>query len=147
MILSKDWREFIESLNSHGVEFVLVGGHAVAYHARPRFTDDLDLLIRRTPENARRIVAAMTSFGFGGLGLTEEDFLEPKQVIQLGFPPNRIDITTSITGIDDDSVWDRRIADTWEGLTVWWIDRESLIRNKRAVARAKDLADLELLGE
>ena len=144
MILSKDWRAFIESLNSQNVEYVLVGGHAVAYHARPRFTDDIDFLVRPTLGNARRLIAALDAFGFGGLGLSERDFLEQQQVVQLGFPPNRIDITTSITGVDD-SVWAHKIADTWEGLPVWWIDHESLVRNKRATGRPKDLADLELL--
>jgi hypothetical protein len=80
------------------------------------------------------------------LGLSESDFLDADQVIQLGMPPHRIDIATSITGVDD-RVWENRIADEWEGARVWWIDRESLVRNKKAVGRPKDLADLELLGE
>lgn len=147
MILSDDWRAFIESLNSHGVEFVLVGGHAVAYHGRPRFTDDLDVVVRRSPENARRLTVALADFGFGSLGLAETDFLDPDQIIQLGQPPQRIDIATSISGVDDEDLWTGRIPATWEGSLVWWIDRASLIKNKRAISRPKDLADLELLGE
>ena len=147
MILSKDWLEFIASLNSHNVEYALVGGLAVAYHGQPRFTGDLDVVVRRTPENARRLITALTAFGFGGLGLTEQDFLEPGQVIQLGLPPTRIDVTTSLTGVDDVELWAGRIPDQWEGLRIWWIDRASLVRNKRATGRPKDLADLQLLGE
>ncbi len=93
------------------------------------------------------MVAALGDFGFGSLGLTERDFLEAGQVIQLGVPPHRIDIATSISGVDETHLWTHRIADEWEGLRVWWIDRESLVSNKRAVGRPKDLADLELLGE
>lgn len=147
MILSSDWRAFIASLNSHNVEYVLVGGHAVAYHAQPRFTEDLDILIRRTPENAQRMLAAIKAFGFGSLGLTEQDFSLPGQIIQLGLPPNRIDIATTISGVEDNAVWESRIQDNWDGVPVWWIDRASLVRNKRAVRRPKDLADLDVLGE
>jgi hypothetical protein len=147
MILSDDWRAFIESLNSHGVEYVLVGGHAVAYHGRPRFTDDLDILVRRSPENARRMNAALNAFGFGSLGLRDKDFLEANQIVQLGHPPQRIDIATSISGVEDEELWSHRVQGNWEGSPVWWIDRVSLVKNKRAVGRPKDLADLELLGE
>jgi len=147
MILSSDWREFIASLNSREVEYALVGGHAVAYHGQPRFTDDLHVVIRRSPENARRLLAALSDFGFGSMGLTEQDFVAADQVIQLGVPPHRIDIATSISGVNDADLWTHRIPDEWEGLRVWWIDRDSLVRNKRAVGRPKDLADLELLGE
>ncbi|MEP6960482.1 MAG: hypothetical protein ABI995_00275 [Acidobacteriota bacterium] len=147
MILSSDWRAFIESLNSHGVEYVLVGGHAVAYHGRPRFTDDLDVVVRRIPDNAARVLAALKAFGFGSLGLTESDFLAAGQIIQLGHPPYRIDVATSISGVHEDDLWQGRIAGEWEDVRVWWIDRASLVRNTRAVGRPKDLADLDLLNE
>jgi hypothetical protein len=124
-----------------------VGGHAVAYHGRPRFTDDLDILVRRSPENARRMTAVLSAFGFASLGLTDQDFLNPDQVVQLGHPPHRIDIATSISGVEDRDLWSNRVPGIWEGSPVWWIDRASLVKNKRAVGRPKDLADLELLAE
>src|SRR5258708_19706676 len=96
MILSKDWREFIESLNSRKVEYVLVGGHAVAYHGRPRFTDDLDFVVRRTPENAQRLLAAIQDFVFGSLVLPKTHFLPSNQLNQLVVPPHRLPIAPTI---------------------------------------------------
>ena len=96
--LQTDLREFIELLNSHGVDFLVVGGHAVAFHGHPRFTGDIDLFVRATPENAQRVMDALQDFGFGGIGVVSEDFLEPNRVVQLGRPPARIDLMTSTHG-------------------------------------------------
>ncbi len=146
MVLPKDWREFIESLNSQGVDYVIVGAYALAFHGRPRFTDDIDILIRCSSENAGRVAEAINAFGFGGLGLSASDFEEPYQVIQLGHPPNRIDILTSISGVDPDQIWNHRVPASLDGVPVWFLDRKSMIENKRSTSRDQDKADLKHLG-
>ena len=98
MSLPKDWKEFLQLLNSRGAEYVVVGAFALAFHSEPRFTGDLDLLIHRTPENAKRIIEALHEFGFGSLGITCEDLLLEGNVIQLGIQPNRIDLLNFLTG-------------------------------------------------
>jgi hypothetical protein len=143
--LQADSREFIELLNSHGVEYLLVGGHAVAYHGHPRFTGDIDFLIRTSESNARRMLAALDAFGFGGIGITEADLLRPGRIIQLGQPPNRIDILTSISAVDFDSAWQSRVQTSIDDLSVNVLGWDELLRNKRASGRQKDLADVEKL--
>jgi len=146
MDLPKDLREFLESLNSKKVEYVIVGGYAQAYHGRPRFTGDIDVLVRPSRENGFRLKAALAQFGFGQLGLGEEDFLSEGQVVQLGVAPNRIDILTSITGCKFEEVWRTRIAAELAGVPVNMIAREEYIKNKRASGRPQDLADLDALA-
>ena len=146
MNLPKDLREFLESLNSKKVEYVIVGGYAQAYHGRPRFTGDIDVLVRASRENGVRLKAALAQFGFGQLGLSEEDFLSEGHVIQLGVAPNRIDILTSITGCEFEEVWRTRIAAELAGVPVNMIAREEYIKNKRASGRTQDLADLDALA-
>lgn len=143
--LQADLKEFIALLNSHGVEYVLVGGHAVAYHGHPRFTGDIDFFIQRTEPNAQRVLAVLEHFGFGGIGIEERDLLKPGRVIQLGQPPNRIDILTSISAVDFDSAWVTRIETVIDDQPVSILGWEELLRNKRAAARQKDLADVEKL--
>lgn len=147
MPLEKDLRDFIASLNSQNVEYLIVGGFALAYHGVPRFTADLDFLVRPSSENAERLERAISGFGFASLGLTQADFTRPNRVIQLGLPPNRIDLLTSLTGVGFDDAWAGKIAADLDGLPVWFIGRNALIRNKRATGRVRDLADLEALGE
>jgi hypothetical protein len=118
----------------------------MAYHGVPRFTGDIDFLVASSPENAARIERALAAFGFGSLGLSAKDFMIPGQVIQLGHPPSRIDLLTSITGVPFEEAWRERVPAELDGLPVHFIGREALIRNKRATARARDLADLEALG-
>lgn len=146
MDLPKDFKEFIECLNANGVEYVIVGGYAQAFHGRPRFTGDLDVLVRPGPENAARLEAALRSFGFAGSGLSAADFLSEERVVQLGVPPCRIDILTSLTGCTFDEVWAGRIPARLGGVPVNFIGREEYVRNKRAVGRPQDLADLDALG-
>src|SRR5260370_2797222 len=100
MPLNNDLREFVGLLNSNEVEYLVVGAFAVAFHGFPRYTADLDLLIRPTAENAERVVRALTQFGFGNLGITAEDFQSPGQVIQLGVQPNRLDLLTAISVVN-----------------------------------------------
>ncbi len=146
MPLPKDWRAFIESLNSHGVEYVVVGAVALAHHGIPRYTGDLDVLVRDSPQNAQQLEAALAAFGLGGLGLKAADFSESYRVIQLGVAPNRIDLLTSITGVSFEEAWADRIETVVEGIPVNFISREALIRNKRLTGRVQDKADLEALG-
>jgi hypothetical protein len=124
---------------------VIVGGFALAFHGRPRYTGDLDVLVRATAENARRLESVIRQFGFASTGLSAQDFLEPGQVIQLGQSPNRIDLLTSITGVTFDEVWDQRVAAELDGIPVFFIGREAFIKNKRATGRTQDQADLEAL--
>ncbi len=147
MSLPRDWRAFIESLNSSGVEYLIVGAVALAHHGFPRYTGDLDILVRNSPENARRLEGVLQGFGFGELGLKAADFIDSYQVIQLGLPPNRIDLLTSITGVSFDEAWPGRIEAAMEGTPVNFIGRQALIQNKRATRRPQDLADLAALGE
>lgn len=147
MALPKDLRKFIESLNSQGVDYVLVGAYALAHHGRPRFTGDPDVFVRMTPENAKRIALALQQFGFGDLGITADDFLKPNQVIQLGIAPNRIDLLTTITGVTFEEAWNGRVVAELDGIPVFILGRNEFIQNKRALGRPRDLADLELLGE
>ena len=132
-------------LNSHNVEYVVVGGHAVAFHGHPRYTGDIDFLIRTTPENVSRVIAVLGEFGFGNLGIVEKDLLERGRVLQLGHPPNRIDVLTSISGVDFDSAWEQRVKTLLDDQPVALLGWDELIRNKRAAGRQKDLADLEKL--
>lgn len=145
MKLQKDLREFIELLNSHGVEYLIVGGHAVAYHGHPRYTGDIDFFVRPSQENAARVVAAVAAFGFAEAGFDVETFTEAEKVIQLGRPPNRIDILTSISGVSFEDAWPGRVEAHLDGVRVWFIGRTALIANKRAAGRQKDLADIEEL--
>ena len=146
-MLDKELRELLALFNSTGVEFLVVGGHAVAFHGRPRLTDDLDLFVRPDLENGERIVQALQTFGFGSLDVTPADFVADDRVIQLGRAPNRIDLLTRLHGVDFSEAWARRVAAHLDDAPVWIISREDLIRNKRETGRTQDLADAEFLEQ
>lgn len=139
-----DFEELFASLTRHGAKAVVVGAYAMAFHGRPRYTKDFDVLIEPTPENAAKVLAALHDFGFGGLGLNVSDF-EPGRIVQLGMPPNRIDLLTRIDGVSFEDVWNSRVSGSSGGVTMHFIDRETLIRNKKASARPQDLVDVEVL--
>jgi len=145
MQLHSDLKEFIESLNSAGVEYVIVGAHAVAWHGFPRFTSDIDFLIRPTDHNAAAVLAALRAFGFGDLDIAREDLSKPDQIVQLGAQPNRIDLLTSIAGVELEDAWAHRVTGKLGGIPVHFIGHEDLIRNKEATGRPKDLGDAEEL--
>ncbi len=145
MALSSDLREFIGLLNTLRVEYLIVGAHSLAFHARPRFTGDLDIWIRPTAENGERALGALREFGFGNLEITAADFTVPEQVIQLGRPPNRIDLLTSISGVSSEAAFTSKVAAQLDSLPVAFLSKELLISNKRAVGRPQDLADLSEL--
>jgi hypothetical protein len=145
MAVPKDLKEFIESLNSHGAEYIVVGAHALAFHGRPRYTGDIDLWLRPTPENAARIEQVLVQFSFSSLGLKAADFLCPERIVQLGIAPNRIDLLTSLTGVTFDEAWNQRVLGELGGIPVAFLSRQMLIRNKRATGRTQDTADVEAL--
>jgi hypothetical protein len=145
MVLNQDFREFVESLNANEVRYLVVGGYAVALHGYPRYTKDIDFWIDRNEENARRMVQAIDDFGFSSVGLVVADFLVPDQIIQLGYPPNRIDIITTLPGVEFDDCYTSRLVVEIDELPVTFIGLEDLRKNKRASGRHQDLADLENL--
>ncbi len=132
-------------MNSHGVDYVVVGGHAVGYHGYPRFTGDIDLFIRSTSDNAVRVLAVLRAFGFSDLSDVESILSQPGKVVQLGRPPNRIDILTGISGVDFGEASAGAQLSHLDGVPVRIIGRAALLKNKRASGRAKDLADVEEL--
>lgn len=144
-MLNPDFREFIQSLNDNQVRYLVVGGYAVALHGYPRYTKDIDIWIELSPENATKILRALQQFGFGSLGLTEADFLVSDTIIQLGYPPRRINLLTSLPGVDFEPCYADRVVVEFEGALVNFINRENLKQNKLASGRAQDLADLENL--
>jgi hypothetical protein len=144
-MLSKDFKEFLELLNENKVKYLVVGGYAVAFHGHPRYTKDIDVWIELSPDNANNILNALKEFGFGSLGLKPDDFLESDQIIQLGYPPNRIDILTSLTDLKFEDCYKTKVEVEIQGLHIDFIDIENLKKNKRATGRPQDLADAENL--
>lgn len=143
--LLSDLKEFLRLLNEFHVEYLLVGGYAVSYHGYPRTTADMDIWIAIGPENAQRMVAVLTSFGFGGAGLSAELFMQAGQVTRMGYPPVRIEVLTSVSGLEFAEAYAQRVEDIIDGVPVTLISRDHLKINKRASGRSKDIADLENL--
>lgn len=144
-MLNQDFKEFIVSLNDNGVRYLVVGGYAVALHGYPRYTKDIDIWVEMTSENASNILKALTQFGFGSLGVKESDFAVPNQMLQLGHPPGRIDILTTLPGVEFSECYAARTIVEVDGVSVNFIDLENLKKNKKATGRHQDLADLENL--
>ena len=147
MKLQKDLREFVELLNARGVKYLVVGGYAVAFHGHPRYTGDIDLFVEPSDENSRRIEAVLDGFGFEGTGLKAADFVKEGVIVQLGVPPNRIDLITSIDAVGFEEGWANKVEATLDGVPVFFISKELLRKNKAATGRAQDIADLEAMGE
>ena len=145
MALSKDWREFLELLNSRGVDYVIVGAHSLALHGRPRYTGDLDILVRPTSENAHMLVHILNEFGFAESGFEKADFLRAEQLIQLGRVPTRIFLFTSITGVSSEEAFATKVPAELDGIPVFVLGKDALVRNKLAVGRLQDLADVNVL--
>ena len=135
MEVQPDFRDLLALFNEHKVEYLLVGGYALAFHGAPRYTGDLDLLVKAEQENAQRIMAALKTFGFGSVGLTGADFERPNQVVQLRDPPVRIDIVTSLTGVSWEEVFSGRTPGKYGDIPVYYIGREQFIANKKAIGR------------
>ncbi len=144
-LLTQDFIEFIECCARRDVRFLIVGGYAVAAHGHPRATKDLDVWVLIDPTNAQHLIEALDDFGMGSIGLTAADFLEPEIVVQLGYPPIRIDLLTSITGVTFDECWPNRVVIDVGGVDAGFISADDLITNKRAAARPQDLVDADKL--
>ncbi len=147
MEVYQDYKELFASLNSQNVKYVIVGAYALAFHGHPRFTGDIDILVQPAADNAGRVIRALEDFGFSFPDLTADDFKTSDNVIQLGVPPVRVDLLTTITGVEWNQVDKHKVPGTYGDIPVWFLSREDLIQNKRASGRRKDLADLEALGE
>ena len=147
MEVQQDFRDLLALFNAHKVDYIIIGAHALAYHGAPRYTGDMDIFVRPDLENARQIIQALDEFGFGSVGLTLDDFAFPGKVVQLGVPPIRVDIVTSISGISWGEAADGRTTGTYGDLEVSYLGKIQFILNKRATGRKKDLADLESIGE
>jgi len=147
MEVQEDFREFLKLLNAHEVKFMIVGGYALAYHGAPRFTGDIDVFIQSDLENAKRIMNALTDFGFSSPDLSVDDFQDPDKIIQLGYPPVRIDIITSLSGVGWEEADDSKEAGMYGDVPVSYIGEKQYIMNKWVSGRMKDLADIEALGE
>lgn len=144
--MNQDFKEFLLSLTDSGARYLVVGGYAVAAHGHPRYTKDIDVWIDRTPENAARVLDALGRFGFGSLDILLEDIIREGRVIQLGVPPSRVDILTSVQGVEFEACWERRIELDAGGVLVPFIGLDDLKASKRAAGRLQDLADVEALG-
>ena len=147
MEVQRDFKELLALFNAHDVDYLIVGAYALAYYGSPRYTGDMDILVRADLENARRILSALEEYGFGSLGLRNEDFSSPDKIVQLGVVPVRVDIITSITGLSWEEAAASREYGNYGDVAVHYLGKRAFIRNKQALGRKKDLADLEALGE
>ncbi|MGA1865418.1 MAG: nucleotidyl transferase AbiEii/AbiGii toxin family protein [bacterium] len=147
MRIEKDYEELLELFNKHRVKYCIVGSYALAFHAKPRYTKDLDILIEPSGKNAARILQALNEFGFGSLDLEEKDFTEPGQIIQLGYEPVRIDLLTSIEGMEFSEIYKNRSTGQFGHQQVPFMSIDDLIASKKISNRGQDLADLETLRE
>ena len=142
-----DFRELLALCNARHVESLIVGGDALALHGAPRFTGDLDMFVQPDAANAQRMLTALAAFGCASVGLTPNDFERPDQGVQLGVPPVRSALITSMTGVSWDEAWANRVTGRYGDMPVQYIGREQFVANKRATDRTKDVVDLEVLGE
>lgn len=142
MALTQDFKKFVALLNENDVRYLIVGGYAVAFHGYPRYTKDLDIWIDPAVANIHRLLATLGQFGFGSLGLKAEDFEDPEDMIQLGLPPNRIDLFTALKGVTFDSCYEAKVDLEIDEITAHVIDLYNLKQNKKATGRPQDVADL-----
>jgi hypothetical protein len=147
--VNEDFKDFLVCLLGAEARFLIVGAHALAVQGVPRATGDLDIWIDASPENVAKVWAALESFGSPApaLGVSDRDLTVPGTVVQIGLPPRRIDVLTSITGVTFEDAWARREMHPIDDETMPFIGREDFIINKRATGRLRDLADIEALGE
>jgi hypothetical protein len=141
-VFNPDFRDLFSELNAAEARYLVVGAYAVTFHARPRFTKDLDLWIDRAPENAARVWKALAAFGAPLAEVRPADFTRPATVFQIGIVPNRIDLLTTIEGVEFPLAWERRVRSEYGDQVVWILSRSDLITNKRTLARPQDLEDV-----
>jgi len=145
--MNRDFKDLLCAFNDQGVEYLVVGAHALAAHGHVRATKDLDVWVRPEPANARRVLAALSAFGAPLQGLVEADLAHPGLIFQMGVPPLRIDVLTAIDGVSFDEAWRVRLRARFGEMEVPVLSREHLIQNKRTVGRLQDLADIERLEQ
>jgi hypothetical protein len=145
--LNDDFRDMLQALVACGVDFIIVGAHALAAHGLPRATGDIDILVRPSAENAKRVMNALARFGapVEAHGVDQNDFATPGRVYQLGLPPRRIDLLTEITGVSFEEAWSTRVETNLGDVRASLLSRECLLKNKRATGRDKDLVDVRAL--
>jgi predicted nucleotidyltransferase len=143
--LPLDFKEFLKLLNAKDVQYLLIGGYAVAFHGYPRATSDIDIWIAVDPENAERVVSALREFGFDLPELNKDLFIQENKIIRMGNPPLRIEISTGISGVKFDECYAEKTVGVFDGIEVPIISLEKLRQNKKAAGRSKDLDDLENL--
>jgi Nucleotidyl transferase of unknown function (DUF2204) len=145
MEVSSDFKDLLQALNDANAKYLVVGGMALAFHSRPRFTRDLDIWVEASPTNAQKVYSALANFGAPLDNLSQNELEHPDLVFQIGIEPVRVDILTSITGVNFDEAWKGREKGTYSTTPVFIIGRDQLIKNKRATGRLQDLADIEQL--
>ena len=145
--LPPDFKEFLQLLSDHRVEYLLVGGYAVGYYGYPRATGDIDIWIAMRPNNAQRLVNVLQEFGFGTAGASMELFQQPNRVVRMGNPPLRIELLTTISGVDFADCYSQRVDVILDGVPVSITDLAHLRVNKQASGRSKNLNDLQHLIE
>ena len=143
MILSEDFEDFIKMLNKHQVDYLIVGGYAMAFHGKPRYTGDLDIWIDISEINADKLLAVMNDFGFASLEFKKDDFLKENLINQIGYPPLRIDIITSIDWVLFKDAFSKKLTIDLDGYQANYIGLDELIQNKKTSARKIDLSDVE----
>ncbi len=144
-MLAPDFKEFIRLLNHHEVEYLVVGGYAVGFHGYPRFTGDLDIWLLPSEANALKILKSVEDFGFASIGLTIHDLTKEGNVIQIGYPPLRIDLLTQIDGVSFNECYKNKTVATIDNIEIPFISYGDLLKNKKASGRHRDLDDLENL--
>ena len=145
MLVQPDYEDMLKSLNYADVKYCIIGSFALAFHATPRYTKDMDILVEPTLANGKKIIQALNNFGFGELGLTPEDFTAKESIVQLGFEPVRIDLITSISGISFEDIWKNRVQGIYGQTKTYFISREHLIACKLNAGRPQDLLDVDVL--
>ncbi|MEI6086424.1 MAG: nucleotidyltransferase [Bacteroidota bacterium] len=147
MTLAQDFEDFVKLLNKHQVDYMVVGGYALAFHGKPRHTGDLDIWINNSEENAERLVLAIKEFGLASLGLTKSDFMQDGYVTQIGYPPLRIDILNTIDGVKFEDAYQNKLLVNIDGIQVNYIGLHDFIENKTASGRSQDIADLKEINK
>jgi predicted nucleotidyltransferase len=147
MVLNKDLREFVGLLNEKGVKYLVIGGYAVAYHGYPRYTKDIDIWVWLNEENAHKVIETIKAFGMASMHILIEDLLNKNSVIQLGMPPNRIDILTDLETLDFETCYAQKEIMDLGGLEIAFLDFDSLIQSKLAAGRPQDKVDAKKLKE
>lgn len=145
MAINPDFRDLFSEFNAASVEYLVIGAHAVAYYAEPRYTKDLDVWVRPSADNAERVFRALTSFGAPMIGVTPASFADPELIYQIGVAPNRIDIMMGIAGVEFEQAWPNRVESTYGGVPIHLIGKADLIRAKQASGRAQDALDIQRL--